>query len=72
LIIAILTIATSLLTLKDSQADIWAKAVVKLYSNGQVAGTWEAIDTGPLKATASSLHLIEARQSVSVEHIALS
>ena len=49
IVIATTTIATNLLTLKVSQADTWKKAVVKLYSSGQVVGTWEALDVGTVE-----------------------
>ena len=41
-------ITTSNLFLKKSHADLWTKAVVKLYSNGQVVNTWQATDLGTI------------------------
>ena len=50
LMITVTIIAVSLIFLKDSQAGPWKKAVVKLYSNGQVVGKWEALDSGTIES----------------------
>ncbi len=49
----IVTVSTTVLFVNSSQAGMFSKTVVKLYSNGQVVGTWEAADIG--KVDGSSL-----------------
>ena len=49
ILIAISSACLTLCFVKDSQAGLFSNATVKLYSNGQVVGTWVAVDIGKVQ-----------------------
>ncbi len=48
-VIAVSALFSIVLLMRKSHAGIWKQAIVKLYSDGQVVGTWEAVDLGKVE-----------------------
>ncbi len=55
-------VTTSIFFRNKSHAGLWTKAVVKLYSNGQVSNTWEATDLGKIDGNSIIFTIADDKQ----------